>query len=364
MKTQMGFFMFGKLKEVENHFEHLSGQLMNPEIINHQEEYQKLLKEHSEIKDLVETYRIYKKNTQELAENKELLEEDDEEIRSLAKEEIPRLEAEIERLSQELQVLLLPKDPNDDRNIYLEIRAGAGGDESSLFAEDLFKMYSRYAESKRWQVELLSASYSDVGGFKELVIKISGNKVYSHLKYEMGVHRVQRVPKTESMGRVHTSTCTVAVLPEIDDVEVDIKKEDLKIDVFRASGPGGQSVNTTDSAVRITHIPTGVVVVCSDEKSQHKNKAKALRELNSRILAAEQEKQAAETSANRKSQVGTGDRSEKIRTYNFPQSRITDHRIGLTIQQLDTVLSGKMDLLIEPARTYFQSEALKGESQI
>ncbi len=355
--------MFEKLIEVEQKYETLQTKLADPEVFSNPKEYQKINKEVSEIKELVATFRHYKKTKQELEDNRQLLQEKDEEMRQMAKEEITRLEPELDQLSAQLKILLLPTDPNDEKNIFLEIRAGAGGDEAALFAADLLRMYSKFAESKKWQVEILDSSNIGLGGLKDAVVQISGEKVYSLLKYESGVHRVQRVPQTEAQGRIHTSTVTVAVLPEVADVEIDVKESDLQVDVFRASGPGGQSVNTTDSAVRITHLPTGLAVVCRTEKSQHKNKSRALSMLKSRLLEAEQEKLAKETAQARKSQVGTGDRSEKIRTYNFPQNRLTDHRVGLTLYQLDTVMNGKLDLVIDPVRAHFQALALQSSSE-
>ncbi|MFO1519397.1 MAG: peptide chain release factor 1 [bacterium] len=354
--------MFAKLDEVEKKFESLTERLADPGITANPKEYQAVAKEHSSLTPLIDTYRLYKKANQQVEDNKALLAESDEEMRAMAKEELVHWEAEKERLAQELKVLLLPKDPNDEKNIFLEIRAGAGGDEAGLFAAELFRLYSRYAEKKRWRVEIIDSSESGIGGLKEIIAMISGENVYSDLKYESGVHRVQRVPKTETQGRVHTSTVTVAVLPEADDVEVNIQEKDLKIDVMRASGPGGQSVNTTDSAVRITHLPTNTVVICKDEKSQHKNKAKALKVLQARLLEVEREKQNKEITDARRSQVGTGDRSEKIRTYNFPQSRMTDHRIGLTLHQLDTIMEGGIDPVIQALRAHYQAEALKQET--
>jgi len=288
-----------------------------------------------------------------------LLLEYDKEMQTLAKAELEMLEPIKIELEKKLEILLLPKDPNDEKNILLEIRAGTGGDEASLFASDLFRMYSKYAESQGWKIEVLNTSWTGVGGLKEIILMISGIRVYSQLKYESGVHRVQRVPKTEAQGRIHTSAVTVAVLPEADEVEVNIKPEDIKIDVFRSSGPGGQSVNTTDSAVRITHIPSGAVVSCQDEKSQHKNKAKALKILRARLYDLEQQKQEKERSEHRKSQIGTGDRSEKIRTYNFPQSRVTDHRIGLTLHSLQNILEGHLEELIPPLQNHFQKLKLE-----
>jgi peptide chain release factor 1 len=352
--------MFTKLDQVEKKFDALSAELSKPEVISNQSLYQKTAREHSALSELVTTYRHYKKIAKELAENKHLLDsENDAEIRKMAKEEVTRLEEEQTSLITQLKLLLIPKDPNDEKNIILEIRAGTGGEEAALFASDLFRMYSRYAEAKRWKVEVMDSNPTGIGGFKELIAMISGTNVYSDLKYESGVHRVQRVPKTEASGRIHTSAVTVAVLPEADDVDIEINERDLEIDVFRASGPGGQGVNTTDSAVRITHKPSGMVVVCREERSQLKNRSKAMKLLKSRLLEQKQAEQDAQIRETRKSYVGSGDRSEKIRTYNFPQNRVTDHRIGLTIYQLDMVLDGKLDEFVTTLRTHYQTEAMK-----
>ncbi len=352
--------MFTKLDEVEKKYEALTAELSKPEIISNQPLYQKNAKERSSLSELVNTYREYKKVTKELSENKHLLQnENEEELRKLAKEEIAPLEEKQSRLIQHLKLLLLPKDPNDEKSIILEIRAGTGGDEAALFASDLFRMYSRFAEGRRWKVEIMDSNPTGIGGFKEIIAMIDGANVYSNLKYESGVHRVQRVPKTEASGRIHTSAVTVAVMPEAEEVDISINEKDLQVDVFRASGPGGQGVNTTDSAVRITHIPSGMVVVCREERSQLKNKAKAMKLLRSRMLEQKIEEQEKLERATRKSYVGTGDRSEKIRTYNFPQNRVTDHRIGLTIYQLDQVLEGKLDEFVTTLRTHYQAEAMK-----
>jgi len=351
--------MFDKLTEVEKKFKALDQKLLDPSILADPKAYQKIIREHTSLKALVQCYQQYKKIREELEANREMLADKDEELRTMAKEEINRLEPELKDITEKLKVLLLPPDPLDEKNIFLEIRAGAGGDEAALFVADLFRMYSKFAESLGWKNEILDSSATGIGGIKEIVAQISGDKVYSRLKYESGVHRVQRVPKTEAQGRIHTSTVTVAVLPEADDVEINLQDKDLQIDVFRASGPGGQSVNTTDSAVRVTHIPSGIAVVCREEKSQHKNKARALSMLKSRLFEAEREKQLKATTESRRSQVGTGDRSEKIRTYNFPQNRLTDHRIGLTLHQLDSIIDGKLQLVIDPLHAYFQAEALK-----
>lgn len=352
--------MFKRLDDVEKKYEGVAQQILDPNVISDTKKYAQLMKEYSNLKEIVDVYREYKKLDQERRDNKQILEEEkDEDLRAMAKEELPGLEASIENLSAQLKILLLPKDPNDGKNIILEIRAGAGGDEASLFSEELFRAYTHYAQSNRWSVEILSTSASPVGGFKEVIASINGDKVYSKLKYESGVHRVQRVPKTETQGRVHTSTITVAVLPEVDEVEVNINPNDLKIDVFRAGGSGGQSVNTTDSAVRVTHLPTNTVVICQDEKSQLKNKNKAIKILAARLQDAEEQKQIKDASDKRLAQIGTGDRSERIRTYNFPQSRVTDHRINHTVYQIDALMEGKMDLMIQPLITHYQTEALK-----
>lgn len=354
--------MFQKLEALDRKFEELSVRMSDPSVTQNPTLYQKLTREHASLKPLIESYRCYKKVLQGIEDNKTLLNEKDDSLRTMAKEEAAQLEAEKERLEQELKVLLLPKDPNDEKNTILEIRAGTGGDEAALFVSDLFRMYSRYASSKGWRVELMDSNPTGIGGFKEIIALISGQNVYSQLKYEAGIHRVQRVPKTEQQGRIHTSAVTVAVIPEAEDVEVQVNESDLETDVFRASGPGGQGVNTTDSAVRITHKPSGLVVVCRDERSQIKNKAKAIKVLKSRLLEMEQEKQDSELRTARKAMVGSGDRSEKIRTYNFPQNRMTDHRIGLTLHQLDQALDGKIEEMISALRTHYQTEALKAET--
>lgn len=356
--------MFDKLQGVESRFEQLNIKLQDPDVTQDQEKYRSYMKEYSDLQPVVQTYRAYKKIKSDIEGNKEILShEKDEELRDMAKEELAELQDRLPAIEQELKLLLLPKDPNDEKNVVLELRAGAGGDEASLFAGELFRAYSFYSQEKGWRVELLSVSEGTAGGYKEVSAMITGDRVYSRLKYESGVHRVQRVPKTESQGRVHTSTITVAVLPEAEEVEVNISTSDLRIDVFRASGAGGQHVNTTDSAVRITHIPTGIVVSCQDEKSQHKNKAKAMKVLAARLLAAQQEAAAKENADLRSAQVGTGDRSERIRTYNFPQSRVTDHRIGLTLHSLAEIMEGSMDQIVEPVITHFQTEALKAQQK-
>ena len=351
--------MLEKLQVLEDKYQDLTEKISDMEIINDQKLWQKYMKEHADLEPIVFKYREYKSVLNDLSESKAILEEEsDEELRDLAKMEIADLEDRVEPLEDELKILLLPKDPNDEKNVIVEIRGGAGGDEAALFAGDLFRMYSRYAERRRWKIELLSASDTGVGGYKEVSFLIKGKGAYSRLKYESGVHRVQRIPATESGGRIHTSTATVAVLPEVETVEVNINPNDLRIDVFRSSGNGGQSVNTTDSAVRITHIPTGEVVSCQDGKSQLKNKEQALKILVARLndkAIAEQNK---EISAERKSQVGTGDRSERIRTYNFPQGRVSDHRINLTLYKLDQFLDGDIDEMIDALITVDQTEKM------
>jgi peptide chain release factor 1 len=333
--------------------------MSNPNLLHQQKEYSKLAKERSELGEIVARYREWKKVERESQENRLLLEENDEAIRELAKEELNALRERKERLENQLKLLILPKDPNDSRNVILEIRAGTGGDEAALFAAELFRMYSRYAELRGWRVELMTSNPTGLGGFKEIIVSIEGQGAYSRLKFESGVHRVQRVPVTEGSGRIHTSAVTVAVLPEADEVEVAIDPKEIRIDVFRSSGPGGQSVNTTDSAVRLTHIPTGIVISCQDEKSQHKNRAKGMKILRARLLEKKQEEQRSEIAATRKLMVGSGDRSERIRTYNFPQGRLTDHRINLTIYQLDRLMEGQIDDVVEALITHYQAEVLK-----
>jgi peptide chain release factor 1 len=352
--------MFSKIKEMEIRFEELETALSQPEIIRDQKRYRQHLKEHGQLTPIIHTYRRCTSVQDEIDQNRPLLEDPDAEMRKLAKEEIETLQSEISELEQDLKRLLVPKDPYDEKNIILEIRAGTGGDEAALFAADLFKMYVRYAEEKGWKTEILGQSSTGIGGFKEIIMLIEGQDVYSRLKHDSGIHRVQRVPETETQGRIHTSAVTVAVLPEAEDVDVEIQPEDLRIDVYRSSGHGGQHVNVTDSAVRITHLPTGLVVTCQDEKSQHKNKAKAMKVLRSRLLDVQRAEQQSKISEARRNMVGSGDRSEKIRTYNFPQGRISDHRIGLTLYKLDGILAGQLDLILDPLMTHFQAEALKG----
>ncbi len=353
--------MFDKLDTLVKRFEELNEQLVRPDLKVLQ--MQELNKERIQLEPIIENYHQYKSAKFELEDSKSLFEGDDAEMREMAKEEIGRLEKVIARLEWDIKLLLLPKDSNDQKNVILEIRAGAGGDEASLFAGELFQMYTHFAEDKRFKVELINTSEGTKGGYKEVIFGISGNEVFSWFKYEAGVHRVQRVPETETQGRVHTSACTVAVLPEAEEVDIKIKDKDLRIDVFRSGGPGGQSVNTTDSAVRITHIPTGLVVQCQDEKSQWKNKAKAMIVLRSRLYDAKQQELDKERAAERKQMVKSGDRSEKIRTYNFPQDRCTDHRVGLTVHNLPKLFSGEMGDLVIQLRAYFQAESLKTQAQ-
>jgi peptide chain release factor 1 len=354
--------MFERLDQIEARYDELTQALASPEVIGDSAKYQKTAKAHSEISEIVDKYREYKDLVKGIAESKAMLaDEKDPEMRAYAQEELDKLEPRVAGIEEELKVLLLPKDPNDEKNVILEIRAGTGGDEATLFAAEMFRMYDRYAESQRWKVEVLSTSESGVGGMKEIIALIEGDRVYSRLKYESGVHRVQRVPDTEQQGRVHTSAVTVAVLPEAEEVDIKIDPKDLRIDTFCSSGPGGQSVNTTYSAVRVTHIPTNTVVSCQDEKSQIKNREKAMRVLRSRLYEVEMQKQQEALAKERKSMVGSGDRSEKIRTYNFPQNRVTDHRIGLTIHQLPEVMDGKLQPVIDALVTHYQAERLKGE---
>lgn len=351
--------MFDKLDFILEKYEELSLKVSDPEIINNQPVWQKHIKEMGEMEPIVNKYKEYKKAKEDLQAAKEMLEENDEELREMAKMEISELEPTIESISEELNILLLPKDPNDERNVILEVRAGTGGDEAALFGADLLRMYIRYAERRGWKTEILEMNDTGIGGVKEAVVLIKGKGAYSRLKYESGAHRVQRVPETESSGRIHTSAATIAVLPEVDDVEVDINPNDVRVDVYRASGNGGQCVNTTDSAVRLTHVPTGLVVTCQDEKSQIKNKEKAFKVLRSRLYDLMQQEQNKEIADQRKSQVGSGDRSERIRTYNFPQGRVSDHRINLTIYKLDYFLDGDLDEIIDGLITSDQAEKMK-----
>ena len=354
--------MIDRLEQMEQRYVDLQSQFALPEVLNDHEKYQKIGKAMRELERPVEKYRDLKQLQQGIADARALMSESDPEIRAMAEEELAALEPRVAELEQELKVLLLPKDPNDEKNVILEIRAGTGGDEASLFAAEIFRMYTRFAEQHRWKVEVLSLSESGVGGYKEVIAIIEGERVYSQLKWESGVHRVQRVPSTETQGRVHTSAVTVAVLPEAEEVDIKIEAKDIRIDTFCSSGPGGQSVNTTYSAVRITHLPTGTVVSCQDEKSQIKNRDKGMRVLRSRLYEMEMEKQQTELAKERKSMVGTGDRSEKIRTYNFPQNRVTDHRIGLTLHQLDLVIVGRLQPIVDALVAHFQGEQLKGDA--
>src|SRR6201985_2011354 len=354
--------MFDRLDQIATRYEELGEQLALSEVISDQQKYQKIAKQHRDLESVVDRYREYQQIQAGIADAKSMLNETDPEIRAMAEEELAALEERLPKIEEALKLALLPKDPNDEKNVILEIRAGTGGDEASLFAAEVFRMYSRFAEQHRWKVEILSSSDSSVGGLKEVIAIIEGNKVYSQLKYESGVHRVQRVPATETQGRVHTSAITVAVLPEAEDVDVKIEAKDLRIDTFCSSGPGGQSVNTTYSAVRITHLPTSTVVSCQDEKSQIKNREKAMRVLRSRLYEVEMEKQQEALAKERKQQVGSGDRSEKIRTYNFPQNRLTDHRIGLTNHQLAEVMEGRLQPTIDALIAHYQAERLKAET--
>ncbi len=350
--------MLDRLAEIERRYEELERLVADPTVIANRREFAKLARERSQLEETVARWRERQRVAREIEGHRECLREKDAELRELARGELPALEARLAALDATLKQLLLPKDPHDERNTVLEIRAGTGGDEASLFAAELFRMYTRYAERHGWRVEVLSSSPTGLGGFKEVIALVVGKGAYSRLKFEGGVHRVQRVPVTETQGRIHTSAVTVAVLPEAEDVEVELADKDLRIDVYRSSGPGGQSVNTTDSAVRVTHLPTGLVVTCQDEKSQHKNKSKALKILRARLLERARSEQQSEIAANRKAMVGSGDRSEKIRTYNFPQSRVTDHRVNVTLHTLDRVLDGEIDPIVDALVTRQQAEAL------
>lgn len=356
--------MFAKLESLEEKYRELERELSSPEIFNDQQRYRQLTKKHADLGEIVAAYREYKETIAAIESNRELLADPDPEFQELARLESAVLTEQLERLQTRLRMLLLPKDPMDEKNVILEIRAGTGGEEAALFAADLFRMYMRYAERKGLRSELIQASESGTGGFKEVIASISGDRAYSRLKHESGVHRVQRVPATEAQGRIHTSAVTVAILPEAEEVDVQIDPTEVRVDVYRSSGPGGQSVNTTDSAVRLTHLPSGIVVICQDEKSQHKNRAKAMKVLRSRLLKQKQDEQKQSYDQNRKSQVGSGDRSERVRTYNFPQGRITDHRINLTLYRLESVLEGEVDELVDALVEHYQTEALQAETAV
>ncbi len=354
--------LFDKLESKIARYQELQKLISDPDVIKDNKRYREIAQEYSSLEEIVNEYKKFKKVEGEISSTRELIEEaTDPDMRELAKEELKELERSREGITERLKFLLIPKDPMDLKNIIMEIRAGTGGEEAALFVADLFRMYSHYAESKRWKIEIMSSNETGIGGFKEIIFSVTGKSVYENLRYESGVHRVQRVPVTESGGRIHTSAVTVAVLPEAEETEIEINPEDLRIDVYRSSGPGGQSVNTTDSAVRITHLPTGMVVTCQDEKSQHKNKAKALRVLRARLYEMEEKKKQEERSQERRSQIGSGDRSERIRTYNFPQNRVTDHRINLTLYKLEEVLQGDLDEIIEALKLNAREEYLKRE---
>ena len=353
--------MFAQLDEVELRYSELTDRMADPDVAGDPKRYAEVAREQAGLRATVAAWQAHKSVRQQIVDARDMLADSDPEIREMAKLELAELEPRLEALAQELKVLLLPKDPNDDKNIFLEVRAGTGGDEASLFAADLLRMYTRYAEALKWRLQVVSSNSTEVGGYKEVIAMVQGDQVYARMKFESGVHRVQRVPETESQGRIHTSACTVAVMPEAEEVEVDLNPADIRIDFYRSSGPGGQSVNTTDSAVRLTHIPTGLIVTCQDEKSQHKNKAKAMKVLAARLYEAERAKHDAEQSEARKKMVGSGDRSERIRTYNFPQNRVTDHRIGLTLYKLDSIVQGDMEELVSACTAYFNAELLKGQ---
>jgi peptide chain release factor 1 len=353
--------MFENLRDIDEKLSALERQLSDPQLVSDQQRYRRIVREHAHVAKLAELYAAYTSICDDITENQELVrsEHEDYELVELAKAELDELGIKKGELEKAIRLRLLPKDPNDEKNIFLEIRAGTGGDEAALFVTDLFRMYSRYAELQGWRVEVMSSNPIGIGGFKEIIALVSGNQVYSRLKYESGVHRVQRVPDTETQGRIHTSAVTVAIIPEVEEVDLHIEPNELKFDVYRSSGPGGQSVNTTDSAVRVTHLPTGLVVTCQDEKSQHKNKAKALQVLRARLLDKMEQERHDRISEDRKTQIGSGDRSERIRTYNYPQGRVTDHRINLTVYRLDQVLTGMLDDVVLPIITHYQTEALK-----
>ena len=357
--------MFDKLKAVEERFEEIGNELMKPEVVSDNETFKKLMKEHKQLTPIVEKFREYRAARDAEAEARELLDAGglDKDFKELVEEELTEAKQKIEEASEELKILLLPKDPNDDKNVIVEIRGGAGGEEAALFAGSLMRMYSMYAESRRWKIEVLGGNETELGGYKEVSFMIEGEGAYSRLKYESGVHRVQRVPETETQGRIHTSTVTVAVLPEAEEVEVEINPADLQIDTYRSGGAGGQHVNKTESAIRITHLPTGLVVECQDERSQHKNKDKAMKVLRSRLYEMMQQQQTDAIASDRKAQVGTGDRSERIRTYNYPQGRVTDHRIGLTLYKIEQILNGDLDEIIDGLITYYRAEMLKADEQ-
>ncbi|MFW5735382.1 MAG: peptide chain release factor 1 [Oceanidesulfovibrio sp.] len=354
--------MFAKLEGIEAKYDGLEKELSNPDIYSDQDRFRRVSKAHSELKEVVDVFREHQRLTQELEDNRELARDSDPEIRAMAEEEMRTISERLPVLEERLKVLLLPKDPLDEKNTILEIRAGTGGEEAALFAADLFRMYMRFAETRSWRTEIMHSNETDSGGFKEVAVLIQGDSVYSWLKYEAGTHRVQRVPATESQGRIHTSAATVAVMPEAEEVDIEIKPDEIRVDVFRSSGPGGQSVNTTDSAVRVTHIPTGLVVSCQDEKSQIKNRVKAMKVLRSRLLQMEEEKRQEEEAASRREQVGTGDRSGRIRTYNYPQGRVTDHRINLTLYKLEAFMEGDLEEMIRSLASHYQAEALRAQA--